>query len=330
MIGGTGFIGSRVAARLAADHDVTILHRGKRNPALPDSVRLLTGDRNRLAEHAAEFRACAPDVVLDMISGDEHQARAVVDAFRGVAHRLVTASSMDVYSVYDSLLGRAAGPVDSTPLKEDSPLRTTRYPARNTALSAIFDWVTPDYEKILVEEAVRAEPALPGTIVRLPMVYGPGDPLHRFMAFVKRIDNGRAVIPLDEDWAAWRGPMGYVEDVAAAIALAVTNPAAAGRTYHVAEPEALTWAEWARAIGDVVGWHGRVATVPRDQTPKHLKPPFNTAQPWIVDSSRIRRELGYRETVPRAEALMQTVAWERSSPAPFDAASFDYAVEDAL
>jgi nucleoside-diphosphate-sugar epimerase len=329
VVGGTGFIGAHAVARLAQEHEVTVLHRGRHNAALPANVRHLTGDRDRLAEHAAEFRRQPPDVALDMISGDRRQARAVADAFRGVARRLVTASSMDVYRVYEIALGLAPGPLEPVPLTEDSPLRTKLYPfADRPQISAIFDWITPDYDKIVAEQAVRGDPALPATIVRLPMVYGPGDPLHRFHPFLKRMDDGRQTIPIEESWARWKGPMGYVEDVAAALALAVTSEAAAGRTYHVAEADALSWADWGRAVGQAAGWRGRVVTLPRDRTPKHLIPPFNAEQHWTADSTRIRSELGYRETISRAEALARTVAWERTHPAPFDPAAFDYAAED--
>jgi nucleoside-diphosphate-sugar epimerase len=59
-------------------------------------------------------------------------------------------------------------------------------------------------------------------------------------------------------------------------------------------------------------------TLPRDRTPKHLIPLFRAEQHWTADSSRIRRELGYRETVPRVEALALTVAWERANPPDFE------------
>src|SRR5580692_11214745 len=140
VVGGTGFIGARVIERLAPEHDVTVLHRGKHMPPLPASVRRIAGDRNRLAEHAAELRRWPPDVVLDMISGDEHQARAVVDTFRGIARRLVTVSSMDVYRSYEIALGLTAGPLEPLPLAEDSPLRSILYPYGNRDLSNIFDW----------------------------------------------------------------------------------------------------------------------------------------------------------------------------------------------
>ncbi len=326
VIGGTGFIGSQVLTQLAPRHEVIVVHRGT-HPAA-GTARYMAGHRDRLAEHAAEFRRFQPDVVLDMIAGDERQARAVVDAFRGLARRLVTISSSDVYRTYEIARGMVAGPPEPLPLTEDSPLRTHLHLVRNSPLNAIFDWVTPDYEKILVEQAVRGVPDLPATVLRLPMVYGPGDPLHRFHAFLKRMDDGREAIPIEETWAQWRGPMGYVENVAAAIALAVNSEAAAGRTYNVAEAEPLAWADWARAVGDAAGWHGRIVRLPRERTPQHLLPPFNAEQHWITDSSRIRAELGYRETVPRAEALARTIAWERENPAPFNPAAFDYEMEN--
>jgi nucleoside-diphosphate-sugar epimerase len=327
VVGGTGFIGARVVERLASQQDVTVLHRGKHAPPLPASVRRIAGDRGRLAEHAAEFRRWPPDVVLDMISGDEHQARAVVDTFQGIARRLITVSSMDVYRSYEIALGLTPGPLEPLPLTEDSPLRTTLYPYRNRDLSSIFDWFTPEYDKTIVERVARSHPSLPATILRLPMVYGPGDPL-RFFPFLKRMEDHRPALPIEETWACWQGPMGYVEEVAAAIAQAVTSDAAAGRTYNIAEAESLPWAGWARAVGQAAGWNGRILTLPRDRTPAHLIPPFNTAQHWTPDSSRIRAELGYRETISREAALARTVAWERAHPAPFDPAAFDYDAED--
>ena len=47
-------------------------------------------------------------------------------------------------------------------------------------LQQVFGWVDDAYDKIPVERAVLGNPALPGIVLRLPMVYGPGDRLHRF------------------------------------------------------------------------------------------------------------------------------------------------------
>ena len=48
------------------------------------------------------------------------------------------------------------------------------------------------------------------------------------------------------------------------------------------------------------------------------------------DSTRIRRELGYREPVPLEEAISRTIDRERTQPpGEFILYPFDYAAEDA-
>ena len=61
----------------------------------------------------------------------------------------------------------------------------------------------------------------------------------------------------------------------------------------------------------------------------HLRIPGDFRQHWVVDTSRIRTELGFVEPVPRAESIRRTVEWERANPPEFPTARFDYATEDA-
>ena len=63
-------------------------------------------------------------------------------------------------------------------------------------------------ENILVGLHSRLQVELIGTILRLPMIYGPGDPLHRFYPVVKRVDDGRTAMMLDESTAQWGGIRG--------------------------------------------------------------------------------------------------------------------------
>ena len=79
--------------------------------------------------------------------------------------------------------------------------------------------------------------------------------------------------------------------------LASVSDRAVGRIYNVAETPAFSEIEWARKIAAATGWDGDFAVLSRDRTPVHLVFPGNSAQHWEVDSSRIRRELGYREPV---------------------------------
>ena len=334
VIGGTGFIGSRVVKRLHhLGHEVSVFHRGQHEGDLPADVRHLHGEWLAGLRDAAPLGSSGPDVVLHMRPFGEADARIVTEVFKGRAGRVVAISSIDVYRAYGRFQGTETGEPDPTPLGEDAPLRQRLYPYRQDPPRSPNDpdyWMD-DYEKILVERIALGEPSLPGTVLRLPMVYGPGDVQHRFFGYLKRMDDRRGAILLDEGLAQWRATRGYVEDVAAAIVAAVVNERAQGRTYNVGEAQALPEADWVRAIGRVVGWHGDVLTVPRDQLPAQLAWDFDTRQHWAVDTTRIRAELGYAEEASREEALRRTIDWERTHPPEsIDPGRFDYASEDTV
>lgn len=162
------------------------------------------------------------------------------------------------------------------------------------------------------------------------MVYGPGDPLHRFYDVVKRIKDHRPVIILPEDYAAWRGPRGYVDNVAHAIALASTSHRGLARIYHVCDEPTLTELEWQKKIVEQTNWSGRFVLLPSQHTPRHLLAPGNPAQHLVGNSERIRKELGYIEPIATAKAIRRTIAWEQANP-PTGATfhQFDYPAEDA-
>lgn len=333
VLGGTGFIGPAVLTRLSDQgHEVAVFHRGQTNADLSVGIQHILGDRRHLADYADSFKRFAPEVALDMQPMREQDAREVVGLFKGLARRTVAISSQDVYRAYGRVRRVERGDPDPTPLTEDAPLREKPYPYRGETLHSPDDpdqWMD-DYDKIPAERVFLGEADLPGTILRLPMVYGPRDDLHRFFEWLKRMDDQRPAILMDERMASWRWTRGYVENVAAAIALAAVGERTAGRIYNVGEVEAPTWADWARKTAQVVGWKGKLMIVSPEQLPAHLVTPLDTRQHLLTDSSRIRQELGYSEPVPLDEALRRTIDWERANPpAQFDLQEFDYAAEDA-
>ena len=318
VLGGTGFIGRHVVGLLVAgDHAVTIVHRGRTEAGLPEAVRHVHVPFAELPDELEHLRLGPVDVVLDMVPYLDKGGHGAL-RFDGVADRGVVITSCDVYRAFGRLWRSEPGPPDPVPLTEESPLRSLPAPHAGSEEVA--------YDNVEVEHAV-AESELAVTVLRLPATHGPGDPQHRLFHYLRRMDDARPVIVLEERQAGWRWSRGYVENVAAAIALAVADRRAAGRVYNVAEPYAYREAEWVRRIGEAVGWPGEVVAIPEKDLPERLHQPYDFGQDYVVSSTRIREELGYREAIDEATALERTIEWERGNR-PAEAIAPDYAAED--
>jgi nucleoside-diphosphate-sugar epimerase len=288
VIGGTRFIGAHVVRQLAeAGHDVTVYHRGEHNAELPPGVRQVLSPEAAMpvVSFPAELLVPEADVVVHMIAMGEADARAAVDLFGGHTRRMVWISSGDVYLAYARFTGVEPGPVLQGLLVEDSPLRSVLYPYADAA-KPVNDLANV-YDKILVERIAMNDPELPGTVLRLPKVYGPGD------------NDDLATVYSFREHPQWRWTHGCVENVAAAIALATLHPAAKGRVYNVGEEYTPTIAE-------------RLAKLPASTIPSDRGSKFNFSQDIAYDTTRIRRELGYQEIVPEEAALRMTLAHRAS------------------
>lgn len=104
-----------------------------------------------------------------------------------------------------------------------------------------------------------------------------------------------------------------MENIAAAIALAVTDDRAAGCIYNLGEASTPALLERIQRLGNLVNWHGEIVTLPKDQLPSHLQMNLQWQYHLAMDTTRFREELGYVELIPEAEALRQTIAWEQEN-----------------
>jgi nucleoside-diphosphate-sugar epimerase len=263
------------------------------------------------------------DVIVHMIAGSYADAAVAVDAFTYYAGRAVVASSLDVYRAFGGLLGKEDTSPSAHPLDESAPLRQSEY---------IYG---DQRERLEVEQAFRIEAErLPLTILRLPFMYGPDDPRHRFFPHVKRIDDGRPFIPLEPAYGNFRMTHAYVENVAHAFVRAIETPHPTGvplRIYNVGEPRTPTTAERLHDFARAVAYKGKVVVVPRDRCPAHLVKSGDLRHDIVLDDSAIRRDLGYKEVVPPDEAFRRTIAWQRTvCPLSCGVSEFDYSAEDAL
>lgn len=335
LIGGNGFIGRYVAERLLASrHNVTILHRASGASRDMAGVRHMFADANRLSDLHSDLAKLSADVVINFILSSARQAKEMMSALSGVAGRVVVLSSMDVYRACGVLHETESGGLQELPLTEESELRTqpAYTPQQMEMGKRLFAWIDDDYEKIAVERIALSDPSLPATVLRLPMIYGPGDHLrfNRFYPVIKRIQDKRKKILFEDAAANWRASKGYVENVADAIVLVAASDAATSGIYNIAEEDTLSELEWAQLIATEMSWDGKFVLLPKESTPTHLRNPGNLKQHWVASSRRLRQELGYHEQITRTEAVRRTIEWEiNHPPAEFPEALFNYAAEDA-
>lgn len=317
ILGGTKFIGPHVVRELArGGHDVIIFHRGEHETELPPGVRHVHGDFARFDQHVDALGKLEPEVVIDMAPFRADDGRRVL-AFSGIARRSVVLSSCDVYLAFGRLVRTEPGDPEPIPLTEESRLREK--------LSTGGE----NYNKPAVEKLAASDPNLPCTILRLAAVHGPGDYQHRLYSYAKRMADDRPAIVLDEEVRDWNWARGYVEDMGHAVALAATLDRATGRIYNVADERHYTEFEWATRLAQAMNYSGRILPAPSVKLPKSLQADIDARQQMILDSTRIRGELGYTELLREEVALQRTIEWELANPPANSDLREEYAVENA-
>ena len=167
---------------------------------------------------------------------------------------------------------------------------------------------------------------VPVTVVRPPAVYGPRDEAFlKYFAAVKR-----HLLPMLKPGG--RFSVVHAEDLARAVWLALTHPAAKGKVYFVAEPDQTDYAEFGRLVVEAMGvralsfsppiWLLHAGAIAGEFWGMILRrPPLLsrekikeiTAGDWICSSAKIRAELGWEPQVTLADGLRRTAAWYREA-----------------
>jgi len=161
-------------------------------------------------------------------------------------------------------------------------------------------------EEALWEASARF--GMEGVVLRLPLVYGRGNRgnLWRMAQLIRR----RRFPPLPE--VGNPRSLVHVDDVAAAVRLTLEHPAAAGRTYIVADPQPYSSRELYDAIRDALGMAPVRWALPAAVF--RFAARFSSRAEEIVDKllgsacyspARIERELGFRARVGLADGLRE-------------------------
>jgi nucleoside-diphosphate-sugar epimerase len=315
ILGGTGFIGSAVVERAVRRGLAPIvIARGEHPVSLPEGAIFASADRMDGAALSAILDKHRVETLVDIFALGRLNTDAVLEAMARRGGRYLLLSSVDVYANYGGLLRKETPPIQLEPAREDDPLRGFRFPYRGNphrpkgVTAELFE----DYDKIVLEEAALGDDRFETTVIRAPMIFGPGDKQHRFKWAIDAVQQG-GLIKLDERAAKWPNSYGYVTDVAEAMLMAALDPRAAGRTYNVGQDFVRNPIQWLLSFAVVLNTPVEVETVPPEQKGLLFERAEATdlSYPLTLDTSRIRNELGFDEPTSERDALLQTIAYER-------------------
>lgn len=304
VLGGTRFIGRALVADLAgAGHEVAAVHRGRHEGGAEAAVRHFHLDRRDLRAHRDELLGFGPDAVIDMSAMTAADAEAELAVF-GDSVRKVVASSGDVYRAGASV---AAGIVtDAVPLDEDAPLRDGPTPDRDVAMPG-WDYDTSSYEKLDVERLYLERN---GIVCRLPMVYGEHDYKRREEFVLRHVRARSERIEVGPGTFLWS--RGYAPELARGLRLAAER-ADPGQVFNLAERKCAPIRLWIEEILAAAGHDAELVQVPEDEVPDEMALTRTIPQPWQVDSTKARTDLGWTHA-PWRECVHRSVRWHLANP----------------
>lgn len=325
VIGGTGSTGIDVVRGLVdRGHDVRLLHRGVHEPeGLPD------------VEH---------------IHADPHFAESLTDALGAEKFDVTLAMYGRVKVIADVLAGRTShligigGVTAYRGCVEPDTVRPfgMRVLAREDGPAADEGEPIPKFARpiIAAERAVfarQAEGAYQASYVRFPAIYGPRSLVPWEWSVMKRVQDGRTRMILPDDG------LGIISRCAARnaaelILTMVDRPDVAdGQVYNAADDDQFSIRQWAETVAMMLGADMDFVGIPSVMAPSalvELYPPG--ARPhMLLDTTKARVELGYRQVVTAHDATREALEWFAENPVtaesyPMYTATFDYELEDRL
>jgi dihydroflavonol-4-reductase len=320
VTGATGFVGRHLVDALRkAGRPVRALVRDpeKFRAVFPDSTGIEIhrgdiGDAKALDEavqgaevifHLAGITKALHAQDFDKIN---HQAaRLLYKAVqaRGLRPRIVHVSSL-------AAAGPSPGPDPTEDFPESRPV--TRY----------------GRSKLQGEQALREIlPDWPWTIVRPPVVFGPGDldVLHFFRAVNRGLN---PILGHDRKLVS----LAYVSDLADALVRAADSPGAIRKTYYVCYDRAYRWSELGAVAAHLMGrvcrsvaipleiaWIGAAITqiigrIRRTPTILNLEKLREAQQDfWVCSPAAAARDFGFQPGRPLEAAFAETIAWYRDN-----------------
>lgn len=298
VIGGTGPTGPFIVNGLVErGHTVTVLHSGRHevDSLPPESVVPHI--------HADPFDAAAFEAAL---AGERYDAafvmygrlRSIAKTLQGQVGHLITIGGIPVYA------GFADADIDIWP-------RGMRIPTREDA--PVVAQASSDRVRRIAETEARVFELHPDAVhFRYPYIYGPHQLLPVEWTIVRRALDKRPVLLLS-DGGRTIMTTSYSGNAAHTVLLGFDHlEISGGHAFNVADDRQFDRAQIAEIVADELGHEWEIVGIPhalaRPALPA-LQSPSSNHQ--LLDNSKAREMLGYRDWHDPEAALRKTVRWQR-------------------
>ena len=241
IVGGTGNI-SQAVVRLLLEHghEVVCFNRGQRT-SVPSDVRLIEGDRHNHENFEQKMKAEKFDAAIDMICFNAEDAASSVRAFRGVGWFVQTSTTCTYGIQYDYF------PSDeSHPLRPNTDYGRNKVAADDVYLSAYHN------EKF------------PVVIIKPSTTYGPVQGMLRQIcwdfSWIDRVKKGKPILICGDGFALHQHM--HVDDIAQAYVGVLGKENTIGQTYNAVNRGYVTWVDYHRLAGEILGKEVELVGVP--------------------------------------------------------------------
>ena len=332
VIGGTGFTGPYIINGLIErGYQVTILHRGvHETDDIPPEVEHIHADPHWLEP----LQESLEGKTFDLVVATHGRLRHVAEAVKGHTKRLVSVGGEAVFKgwlrVSNPHMYQHLGP-SPVPVPEEGYLE-------DPGVDHFVDRMLQTEQFVM---QCHREGHYSATHLRYAMGYGPRHLAPAEWSVLRRILDGRKqfVLPNNGQVIVCRG---FGENEAHGLLLAIDHPeASGGQIYNIGDETKLSNRQWVETVCRIMGYEFEFIDMPLSI----VQPGYLCAYPpclvypyhEVMDLSKVKEQLGYREIVPPEKAIEITVNWllkNRPEPGGTEEQNlndpFDYAAEDRL
>lgn len=257
IVGGTGNISqSIVRLLLQQGHEVVCFNRGQ-TASVPDGVRVICGDRYYREDFEQKMQAEKFDAAIDMICFNAEDAASDIRAFRGVGW-FVQTSTVCTYGIQ----------YDYFPSDENHPLRPITAYARDKAAA----------DDVFLEAYHREK--FPVVIIKPSTTYGPVQGMVRQVCWdfqwIDRVKKGKPILVCGDGNALHQHL--HVDDIALAFAGVIGKQHTIGQVYNAVNRGYITWADYHRLAGKILGKDVELVGVPFEDLKKLKVPDFGICE----------------------------------------------------